>query len=166
VLDLFAGSGAVGLEASSRGAAAVVLVERDTKALKALRANAETVLKGTTPDERRAHVIQVAAVSVESFVGSPGDRFDVVFADPPYALPDDQLAGLLEQLAGAGGLAPDALVVVERATRDAGWVWPQPIAALRERAYGEATLWYGRAAAVAEGTSGPDPQGQADEGQR
>jgi 16S rRNA (guanine966-N2)-methyltransferase len=145
VLDLFAGSGAVGLEASSRGAARVVLVERDGKALKALRANVEAVLRGTTPQERRDHVIQVASVAVESYVNAPGESFEVVFADPPYAMTSAHLAGLLDDLRRADGLAPDAVVVVERASRDADWTWPEGIVAIRERAYGEATLWYGRA---------------------
>ncbi len=71
-----------------------------------------------------------------------------MFADPPYALPATELAALLSVAAERGWIAPDAVVVVERATRDPGWIWPNGLVADRDRRYGEATLWYARAGAI------------------
>jgi 16S rRNA (guanine966-N2)-methyltransferase len=132
-LDLYAGSGAVGLEAASRGATTVVLVERDPKALRALRANIETLgLAG----------VAVRGEPVERVIAqNAAAPYDVVFLDPPYSDPVD---GVLERLAAGGWLALDGLVVVERASRDREPAWPAGITALRSRRYGEATLWYGR----------------------
>jgi 16S rRNA (guanine966-N2)-methyltransferase len=76
--------------------------------------------------------------------------FDVLFADPPYALPAADVAEVLRLAAAGGWLAADAVVVVERAGRDPDWTWPGGFAAVQHRRYGEATLWYGRRA-------GPDP---------
>lgn len=140
VLDLFAGTGAVGLEAASRGAASVTLVDSGRDAVNALRRNVEAVgLPG----------VIVRSQSVESFIagGSPGshETFDVVFADPPYAYPDDDLARLLESLVtGDDWLAPDAVVVVERSKRGAPPAWPDVIQPIKDKRYGESVLWYGR----------------------
>ena len=71
--------------------------------------------------------------------------FDLVFADPPYALPAADLAGLLRGARERGWIADGAVVVVERATRDAPWIWPDGFEPDRDRRYGEATLWYARA---------------------
>jgi len=138
VADLYAGSGAVGLEALSRGASAVVLVESDPTALRSLRANVEAVgLPGA----------EVVAGRVERVVARPSGSaaYDLVFADPPYDLDDDDLRAVLLTATASGWLAADALVVVERATRSGEWRWPPGVDALRARRYGEATLWYGRA---------------------
>jgi len=137
VLDLYAGSGAVGLEALSRGAAHALLVEADPRAARVLRDNASTLsLAGA----------QVRADRVERLAeDTPDAPYDVVFADPPYALAADELAAVLSNLAEHGWFARDAVVVVERASRDPEWLWPKPLVPLRTRRYGEGTLWYGRA---------------------
>jgi len=138
VADLYAGSGAVGLEALSRGASAVVLVESDPAAVRSLRANVDTVgLPGA----------EVVAGRVERVVSRPtgSAAYDLLFADPPYELTDDDLRAVLTTAADNGWLAADALLVVERATRGGEWSWPAGVDALRARRYGEATLWYGRA---------------------
>ena len=138
VADLYAGSGAVGLEALSRGASAVVLVESDPAAVRSLRANVDTVgLPGA----------EVVAGRVERVVSRPtgSAAYDLLFADPPYELTDDDLRAVLTAAADNGWLAADALLVVERATRGGEWSWPAGVDALRARRYGEATLWYGRA---------------------
>jgi 16S rRNA (guanine966-N2)-methyltransferase len=135
VLDLYAGSGAVGLEALSRGAASVLLVESDTRAAAVIKANiGEVALPGAA----------VAADRVERLLGRPpdGDRYDIAFADPPYAVTDEAVARVLTQL-GNGWLAAGALVVVERATRSGALDWPPGYAAGKSRRYGEATFWYG-----------------------
>ena len=137
-LDLYAGSGAVGLEALSRGAAAVSLVEQDRSAAATVSANLAAVgLPGAV----------VERVPVERFlaVAPTGPGFDAVFADPPYDLPDDAVNAVLTALVAHGWLTAEAVVVVERATRS-GWAWPAGWVAERHRRYGEATLWYGRAA--------------------
>jgi 16S rRNA (guanine966-N2)-methyltransferase len=138
VADLYAGSGAVGLEARSRGAAAVLLAEKDPKAVRTLRANVATLgLDG----------VVLSTGGVERLVAEPPDAaYDVVFLDPPYDLPAERLADVLAALIGNGWLATDAVTVVERASRGAPWQWPAGIVPERERRYGEATLWYGRAA--------------------
>ena len=140
VLDLYAGSGAVGLEALSRGAADVLLIEADRRAIGVIRDNVAAVgLPG----------VRVLAGRVELVLArGPGGEppRDVVFADPPYAMPDAEVSAVLTALLGADWLAPGAVVAVERATRSGPQQWPAGYAADRARKYGEATLWYGRAA--------------------
>jgi len=140
VLDLYAGSGAVGLEALSRGAPDVLLVESDARAARVIRGNIEALgLPGA----------RLLADRVERVLarGPGGHRpRDVVFADPPYAAPDAEVQRVLGALLGQGWLAPGALVVVERATRSGPLAWPAGYTPERSRGYGEATLWYGLAA--------------------
>jgi 16S rRNA (guanine966-N2)-methyltransferase len=136
VLDLYAGSGALGLEALSRGAAAAVFVESGAGVLPVLRANIAAVgLPGAV----------VLPGSVPTVVGAAATAaFDLVFADPPYAAPEDEVLGVLRSLVRGGWLAPDAVVVVERSSREQPWEWPTPLLGLRDRRYGEAVLRYGR----------------------
>ncbi|WP_323792765.1 16S rRNA (guanine(966)-N(2))-methyltransferase RsmD [Nocardioides sp.] len=138
-LDLYAGSGAVGLEAFSRGAAAVTLVEADRHTAAIVTANARTL--GFPADVR--------AVSVRAALAAPpAEPYDVVFSDPPYPLSDDDLAADLDQL--QHWLAPDALVIVERGRRSPEPRWPAVVGRSRTKRYGETTLWYGHA-------DSPDP---------
>jgi 16S rRNA (guanine966-N2)-methyltransferase len=137
VLDLYAGSGAVGLEALSRGAEHVLLVEHGARAVRVIRQNIEVIgLPGAV----------LAADRVERVLArGPGrDRYDVVFADPPYAMPGAEVARMLTALTEQGWLAPGALVIVERATRSGPLSWPAGFVPDRARRYGEATFWYGR----------------------
>jgi 16S rRNA (guanine966-N2)-methyltransferase len=136
VLDLYAGSGAVGLEALSRGAEHVLLVEHGARAARVIRQNIEAIgLPGAA----------VVADRVERMLdrGPAEDRYDVVFADPPYALADAGVTRVLSLLAEQGWLAPGALVIVERATRSGPLSWPDGFVPDRARRYGEATFWYG-----------------------
>ncbi|MBB3085835.1 16S rRNA (guanine(966)-N(2))-methyltransferase RsmD [Geodermatophilus sabuli] len=136
VLDLYAGSGALGLEALSRGAETVVFVESGPRVLPVLRANLATV---GLPGGR------VVAGSVPTVVaGPPPARFDLVLADPPYATPLTEVLGVLGALVTGGWLAEDAVVVVERSSREEPWEWPTPLYGVRDRRYGEAVLRYGR----------------------
>ena len=137
VLDLFAGTGAVGLEALSRGAAEAVLVESNRVAADILRRNADTVgLPG-------ARIVRRPVAAYLS--GIPEAPFDLVFADPPYEFADDDLAGLLATLVATGRLVEHAVVVVERSARGTAPVWPDGVTPLRHRRYGAGALWYGRA---------------------
>jgi 16S rRNA (guanine966-N2)-methyltransferase len=136
VLDLYAGSGALGLEALSRGAAEVVFVESGPRVLPVLRANLAAV---GLPGGR------VIAGSVPTVVAGPAPaRFDVVLADPPYATAVEEVLGVLRALVAGRWLADGAVVVVERSSREEPWEWPTPLAGLRDRRYGEALLRYGR----------------------
>ena len=138
VLDLYAGSGAVGLEALSRGAGHVLLVEAGTRASRVIRENIAAIgLPG-------AEVITDRVERVLARGPAPdGGRYDIVFADPPYALADREVSAVLSLLAGQAWLAPGALVIVERATRSGPVRWPDGFVADRARRYGEATFWYG-----------------------
>ena len=142
VLDLFAGSGAIGLEALSRGAMRVVFVESDPRAIRVIRANlAAVALPGG----------ELVCDQVQRFLdrGPGAAAFDLAVADPPYAASPAEVTGMLTALACGGWLAPGALVAVERATRAGPLSWPAGYRADRSRRYGEATFWYGLAAAEA-----------------
>ncbi|HEX2902090.1 MAG TPA: 16S rRNA (guanine(966)-N(2))-methyltransferase RsmD [Jatrophihabitans sp.] len=137
VLDLFAGSGAVGLEALSRGAAAAVFVESDQRAAAVLAGNVAAVgLPGAV----------IRRLTVERYLSATGaeEPFDLVFADPPYAVPAGSVATALRLLVDGGWLTEHAVVVIERAARDPEPLWPGEIKPIKQRRYGEGSLWYGR----------------------
>jgi 16S rRNA (guanine966-N2)-methyltransferase len=129
VLDLYAGSGALGLEAVSRGAGSATLVEDDPDAVAVLRANVAHL------GFRSAYVV---AQPVERFLAVDAEpRYDLALVDPPYEV---DVVPALELL--VPWLAEDAVVAVERRTRGPELVWPAAYEPVRERRYGEATLWY------------------------
>ena len=143
VLDLYAGSGALGLEALSRGAGHTLLVEADARAARTVRENVHALgLPGA----------EVRAGKAEQIIRTPApaDPYDIVFLDPPYAVSDDDLREILLTLRTGGWLAAGALVTVERSTRGGEFRWPDGFEALRSRRYGEGTFWYGRAASTCE----------------
>ncbi|QIX26189.1 16S rRNA (guanine(966)-N(2))-methyltransferase RsmD [Nocardioides sp. JQ2195] len=137
-LDLYAGSGAIGLEARSRGAGSVTLVERDRRTAALISANARSLgFAG----------VEVLAQSVDTTLQrSPQSPYDVVFLDPPYPLPDSDVEHALELLVANNWLASDALVVVERGTRASSHRWPEGMDPWRDKRYGETVLRYGHAA--------------------
>jgi 16S rRNA (guanine966-N2)-methyltransferase len=136
VLDLYAGSGALGLELLSRGASTAVFVEKDRAALTALRSNAALVTQG----------VAVVAADVLSYLGTAGiGPYDVVLADPPYDLAQDDLLAVLGRLTRAGALAAHADVIVERGVKAGEPAWPDPLTGVRVRRYGDTLLCYGRA---------------------
>lgn len=141
VLDLFAGSGAVGLEALSRGAVEVCFVESDARAVDVLRANLKVVAAGS--DDA---VASVRRHSVEAVLAGtpPVTPFDLVFADPPYALADTALSALLAVVATPAWCVAGGIVVVERPARGAAPRWPAGVQALASKRYGQGVLWYGR----------------------
>jgi 16S rRNA (guanine966-N2)-methyltransferase len=138
VLDLYAGSGAVGLEALSRGAAHALFVESDPGAARTIGRNARALgLSGA----------RVVTGRVQRVLSGPAPApYDVAFADPPYATSDPEVVAALTQLIAGGWLAAGGVVVVERPSRAGEFTWPTGMVAERSRRYGEATLWYGRAA--------------------
>ncbi|MDO5736042.1 MAG: 16S rRNA (guanine(966)-N(2))-methyltransferase RsmD [Propionibacteriaceae bacterium] len=131
VLDLYAGTGAVGLEAASRGAEVVVAVDHHT---------ARTI----TDNARRTGLgVEVRPVRARQAVAAPGRAFDLVFVDPPYDVPGAEVDQLIAQLVAVGGLAPQALVVVERPRRADAPVWPAEFTSCWDRRYGDTTLHFG-----------------------
>ena len=136
VLDLFAGSGALGIESISRGAAEAVLIEKDLRAADTLHSNIESLGLKT------ARVVITDAIEETSKSSSRG-KFDVVFIDPPYELADEQVDVLLGQLVKNGWLADFALLVVERGAKSKV-IWPKTVEELRQKFYGDTTIWYGQ----------------------
>lgn len=138
VLDLFAGSGALGLEAASRGAAHVTLVDRATAASTAARNNADRVRRAAPRGESPEVVI--SSQPVQAFLAGASGMWDVVFLDPPYDLGGMELAHTLELLVPR--LSAGAVVVVERASRDAEPEWPDGLELERRRDYGDTALYW------------------------
>ena len=136
--DLYAGSGAVGLEALSRGAAHVLLVESDPRAAQVIRENIAALRAAPAARLVTGKVATVLAA------GPDGGPYDAVFADPPYAVSDQEVTALLAALVDGGWLVRDALVVVERSSRTGPVTWVEGVTGERSRRYGETTLWYGR----------------------
>ncbi|MFF8379100.1 16S rRNA (guanine(966)-N(2))-methyltransferase RsmD [Streptomyces sp. NPDC015661] len=143
VADLYAGSGAVGLEALSRGAVHALLVEADPRAAKTIRDNVRSIgLPGAELRTGKAEQIVTGP--------APAEPYDLVFLDPPYAVTDADLREILLTLRSGDWLSEDALVTVERSTRGGEFGWPEGFEPLRSRRYGEGTFWYGRAASTCE----------------
>ena len=128
VLDLYAGSGEL-----SRGAAHALLVERDRRTAAVISTNVRAL--GLTG----ARVVTGAVRTV--LASAPDQPYDLVLADPPYPLDDDEVEADLAALVEHRWLAPDALVVVERGRRSPEPAWPVGFTGQRRRKYGETTLW-------------------------
>jgi len=139
VLDLYAGSGALGLEAASRGAATVTLVDLSVQAAKACRSNAALVLKAAP---KGTLAIEVTGAPVQAFLAGSAATWDLVFVDPPYELGAEELVRNLEQLVSR--LSEDAIVVIERSSRDAEPAWPAGLELEKRKDYGDTTLWWVR----------------------
>jgi 16S rRNA (guanine966-N2)-methyltransferase len=132
--DLYAGSGAVGLEAASRGAGPVLLVEQDRGTAQLIRRNAADL--GLS--------VGVRLGDVRALLGRPAETgFDVVFADPPYDVPTPVLETQLADLAAYDWLNRPALIMVERSRRTPAPAWPAFVTRTWSRAYGETTVYFG-----------------------
>lgn len=146
--DLYAGSGAVGLEAASRGASPVLMIEAD-------RRTTLTISKNVTALGLSARVL---SQRVEQLVRQPAEvSFDVIFADPPYDLATSTVDTILAALVDQGWVAPDGLVVLERSRRSPEVSWPAALTGGWSRRYGETTLSFGQADSVSEIPSSPSP---------
>jgi 16S rRNA (guanine966-N2)-methyltransferase len=133
VLDLFAGSGALGLEAASRGAAEVVLVDSSRQAIGTARRNVAAI--------GMSRVTTVLS-SVQRYLDRVPERpFDVVFLDPPYVLAEPVLGGHLAALVTGGWLSPEALLVVERSARSPEPRWAAGLTRDQIRRYGDTAIW-------------------------
>ena len=134
VLDLYSGSGALGLEAASRGAASAVLVDSAHGAVEAARRNVrELGLSGVT----------VVLSSVRRFLaGGAALPVGLVFADPPYAMDQAELTAMLSDLVAGGWLEPSSTVVIERSAQSIEPGWPRGLVRVALRRYGDTALWY------------------------
>ena len=140
VLDLCAGSGALGLEAASRGAAEVTLVDAARPAVAVCRRNIRSFgLRG----------VRAVCAKAETYLAGPaGVGVDLVLLDPPYDVAEETLTAMLTPLARGGSdpwLAPGAVVVVERSTRCPEPTWPEGLARYAQRRYGETVLHFAEA---------------------
>lgn len=133
VMDLYAGSGALGLEAASRGAASVLLVESDRGASATIRANISDLgVAGA----------RLQSCSVEQALDRPASlMYDLVLADPPYDVTEESLGAVLEMLLAHQWLAQEPVIVIERSSRSPEPTWPDGIVAEGSKSYGETTLW-------------------------
>lgn len=151
VLDLYAGSGALGLEAASRGAAAVVLVEKHPQAAQVAAKNAKIVQQAFGAED--VPKIEIARSSVQTYLDlrtpatlddtaahANSEQFDVIMLDPPYDLGEQELAANLT--AASALLAPEGVVMVERSSRSPEPEWPEGLTRFREKRYGETVLWW------------------------
>lgn len=129
-LDLYAGSGAVALEAASRGAAPVWAVERARGTAAVAQRNAD----------QTGLPVRVLTRAVDSFLAGEPRSFDIIWADPPYDLPENELNRILASL--GDWLAPRGLVVVERDRRSGVPLWPESIVDSWKRDYGETALHF------------------------
>lgn len=136
VLDLFAGSGALGLEAASRGAAEVTLVEKVRDTAIVCRRNVERVLAQAPAGS--APVVEVTRQPVQAYLNSALREWDLVLIDPPYDVGEVELAHVLEALVPR--LAPDAVVVLERSARSPQPAWPRGIEPQRRKDYGDTAV--------------------------
>lgn len=136
VLDLCAGSGALGLEAASRGAGEVVLVDSSRAAVAVCRANIRALgLRG----------VRAACAKATSFLAGPAFApMDLVLIDPPYDLDETGVAAMLAPLVRRRDpwLAPGAVVVLERSARSPEPAWPAGLRRFGERRYGETRVWF------------------------
>lgn len=145
VLDLYAGSGALGLEAFSRGAASVTFVEANRSVATVIRTNVRNL--GFSP-------VRVVTQAVERFLDQPATvQAALVLMDPPYSVSEEQLRQAIAALVDGGWLAPRALVVVERSSRSPEPTWHARLTAWEPRVYGETTMWF---AALDEGEDPDD----------
>ena len=147
-LDLYAGSGAVGLEAWSRGADEVTFIERTRESAAIISANAKSLgfAAGTV----------VTSEVAKALLRRPTAPYDVIFSDPPYDLPDDAVHADLLALLSGGWMGSGALIVIERRARGVAQVWPEGIQPGTHKRYGDTALWYGHASPTDSGPTGEE----------
>ena len=139
VLDLYAGTGAIALEALSRGASVVHAVEKDEPAAQAIEKNYENIKSAQCPG-----MFHLYTMGVNRFLQDKAQlQYHFVYIDPPYDLDDLDVVETLIQLVSGGFLHPQALIAVERNSRVREISWPDGLEQVREKNYGQATIFYG-----------------------
>lgn len=138
ILDLFAGSGAMGLEALSRGASLVHCVEKDDAAAKTISTNASLVQKA-----QPVGVFHLFHMSAQKFVeGTPQNQYHFIYIDPPYDFSDSEISTILEKLHENSFFKDGAVIAIERASKTKQPVWPQGYEPSRTKVYGQASIYY------------------------
>lgn len=140
VLDLYAGTGALALEAVSRGASVAWMVERDGKAAAVCVANARLVQKALQEEELEAETKVVNKSVAAMLAGEASTRFDIVFIDPPYEVTNEEVTANLTAL--EAHLNADAVVVVERSSRSGAVSTPKYLKLDEEKSYGDTVLYF------------------------
>lgn len=139
VLDLYAGTGAIALEALSRGASLVHAVEKDESASKAIESNYENLKSAQCPG-----IFHLYTMGVHRFLQDKAQvQYHFIYIDPPYDLDDIDVTETLIQLVSGGFLHSQALIAVERNSRVRELLWPEGLERVREKNYGQATIFYG-----------------------
>lgn len=141
VLDLFAGSGALGLEAASRGAKSVLMLEKHAPTVEVIKQNTQLFKKAAARHEKKVD-LKVVRGSANTFFTEQGSAvtWDLVFIDPPYDFRDESLNTLLSELEPL--LNPEAVVMVERGSKSAAPVWPAGVEEIRHKRYGDTTVYW------------------------
>ena len=138
ILDLFSGSGAIGLEALSRGASLVHCVEKDDSATKTISKNSELVQKAQT-----VGAFHLFHMSVQKFVEELAqNQYHFVYIDPPYDFADSELTSILGKLLSNNFFKDDAVIAIERASKTAQPAWPAGYEPSRTKVYGQASIYY------------------------
>ena len=140
VLDLYAGTGALALEAISRGALSAVLVEKDGKAAAVCNQNAQLIQKALEKEGFFDAITKVAHKAVSSFLNTDASEYDLVFIDPPYDVSNSEVIENLEALMPK--LAKDAIVMVERSSRSEALAIPAGLELDEEKSYGDTTIYW------------------------
>jgi 16S rRNA (guanine966-N2)-methyltransferase len=134
VLDLYAGSGALGLESWSRGARSAMLIDSEPQAVRTIEANIT---------ELGADTVTCVRSDVYRWTQTATGRYDLCFIDPPYAVSADDLRSVIDLLRDRRLLQGSALVVVERPTSDGDSPFPNAVTEVSTRTYGDTSIWYG-----------------------
>ena len=138
ILDLFAGSGAMALEALSRGASLVHCVEKDDGAAKTISTNASLVQKA-----QPVGVFHLFHMAVQKFVeGEAQNQYHFVYVDPPYDFADSDLTKILENMHSNNFFKDGAIIAIERATKSTQPEWPEGYEPSRTKVYGQASIYY------------------------
>ena len=138
-LDLFGGSGAIGLEALSRGATIVDIVESDRQAQMTIERNFELVKKSSP-----AGKFQLYPMAAQRFITNvPKEKYHIVYIDPPYEITNSEVEIVITKLHSGEFLHEGAMIALERLARGSEFNWPDGFNAARERKYGTARIFYG-----------------------
>jgi 16S rRNA (guanine966-N2)-methyltransferase len=139
VLDLYAGTGAIALEALSRGAALVHAVEKDDSAAKAITSNWENLKSASCPG-----IFHLYSMNVHRFLeDKAAQTYHFIYIDPPYEVDDVDVIETLIQLRDGGFIDQQALIAIERNSRVKEISWPEGLEEIRQKKYGQATIFYG-----------------------
>lgn len=149
VLDLYAGTGAIALESLSRGASLVHAVEKDDAAARAITSNYESIKSAQCPG-----TFHLYAMNVHRFLQDKAQKsYHFIYVDPPYRVSDIDVVESLILIRDGGFIDSQGIIAVERNSRVKEISWPEGLAPIREKNYGQATIFYG-APTLTDGENG------------